>query len=74
MTNSCTQSKTVESYLRGIAGLFLMLSVLLYHVHSPNWIWFVLFIGANLFQSALTNWCPMIMILQKAFGLKNRAS
>lgn len=74
MNASNAQSKTVETYLRGIAGLFLMLSVVLYHVHSPNWIWFTLFIGANLFQSAFTNWCPMIMILKKIFGIKKVAA
>jgi hypothetical protein len=24
-----------------------------------------LFVGANLFQSAFTNWCPMMVILRK---------
>ena len=56
---------SIERQLRGIAGFLLMISVILTITHSENWIWFTLFIGANLFQSALSNWCPMMNILQK---------
>jgi hypothetical protein len=38
------------------------------YVH-PAWFWFTAFVGANLFQSAFTNWCPMMTILRKA-GIK----
>jgi hypothetical protein len=37
---------------------------------NPNWYYFTAFVGLNLFQSAFTNWCPMITILQK-FGVKS---
>jgi len=60
---------TVNRYLRLIAGFFVMLSVLLAHFHNPNWLWFTAFVGLNLFQSAFTNWCPMITILRK-LGVK----
>ena len=56
---------TVNRYLRMIAGFFVMLSVLLAHLHSPNWLYFTAFVGLNLFQSAFTNWCPMITILRR---------
>lgn len=56
---------TVNRYLRLIAGLFVMTSVALgYYVH-PGWFLFTGFVGLNLFQSAFTNWCPMITILEK---------
>ena len=61
---------TVNRYLRMIAGFFVMLSVLLAHLHSPNWLYFTAFVGLNLFQSAFTNWCPMITILRK-LGVKD---
>jgi hypothetical protein len=32
---------------------------------NPAWFLFTGFVGLNLFQSAFTNWCPMITILQK---------
>jgi hypothetical protein len=56
---------TVNRYLRLIAGFFVMLSVILAQVHSPYWLYFTAFVGLNLFQSAFTNWCPMITILRK---------
>ena len=59
---------TLERYIRLIAGFFIMLSLLLAHYHSPYWLWFTAFVGANLFQSALTRWCLMGDIL-KACGV-----
>lgn len=56
---------TVNRYLRMVAGFFIMLSVALGHFHSPNWYYFTAFVGLNLFQSAFTNWCPMITFLKK---------
>ncbi len=56
---------SLERYLRLIAGLFILLSVALGMTVSPNWYWFTGFVGLNLFQSAFTNWCPMITILKK---------
>ncbi|MCK5795015.1 MAG: DUF2892 domain-containing protein [Anaerolineales bacterium] len=60
---------TVDRYLRLAGGFFVMLSLALgYWVH-PYWYLFTAFVGLNLFQSALTNWCPMISILRK-MGVK----
>lgn len=56
---------TVNRYLRMIAGFFVILSVVLAQLHSPYWLYFTAFVGLNLFQSAFTNWCPMITILRK---------
>ncbi len=55
--------------LRGIAGFFILLSLVLAVKVDVRWLWFTAFIGFNLFQSAFTNWCPMMAILRKA-GLK----
>ncbi len=56
----------IERYLRMTAGFFVMASVALgYWVH-PGWFLFTGFVGLNLFQSAFTNWCPLITILRKA--------
>jgi hypothetical protein len=56
---------TIERILRGIAGFFILLSVLLTHYHSPYWLLFTGFVGFNLLQSAFTDWCPMMMFLKK---------
>jgi hypothetical protein len=63
---------TVERSLRGIAGFFVLLSVLLAHYHSQYWLFFTGFVGLNLLQSAFTNWCPMMDIL-KRLGVKSQA-
>ena len=57
---------TVDRILRLVAGFFVMLSVGLGVVVNPNWFWFTGFVGLNLFQSAFTNWCPLMTILRKA--------
>ncbi len=55
--------------LRGIAGFFILASLLLAHYVNPNWLWFTAFVGLNLLQSAFTDWCPMMWILKK-IGVK----
>ena len=56
---------TVNRYLRLVAGAFVMASVALgYYVHA-GWFLFTAFVGLNLFQSAFTNWCPLMTILKK---------
>lgn len=55
----------LDRQLRGIAGTFILLSLLLACYVSPLWLWFTAFVGANLLQSAFTNWCPMMWILKK---------
>ena len=59
----------VERSLRLIAGLFVLLSLALGYWLSPYWFLFTAFVGLNLFQSAFSNWCPMMTILRKA-GVK----
>jgi hypothetical protein len=59
----------VERYLRLIAGALVAASVALGYWVSPYWFLLTAFVGLNLFQSAFTNWCPMITILRKA-GVK----
>jgi hypothetical protein len=56
---------TVDRYLRLIAGVFIILSLVLSRVHSEYWLYFTAFIGLNLFQSFFTDWCPMMLILKK---------
>jgi hypothetical protein len=56
---------TVERYLRLAAGLFVLLSLALGHWVSPYWYLFTAFVGLNLFQSAFSNWCPLMSILKK---------
>ncbi len=60
---------TIDRIVLAIAGVFIVASVVLSHIHHPYWLYFTLFVGLNLFQSAFTGFCPLAMIL-KAFGKK----
>ena len=60
----------LERCLRGIAGGLVLLSVILFHVHSPWWLLLTAFMGVNLVQSGFSNWCPMKLVL-RLLGMKN---
>lgn len=56
--------------VRGVAGSFILISLILALYVNQNWLWFTAFVGANLFQSSLTKWCLMEDILTK-LGVKD---
>jgi hypothetical protein len=67
---------TTERIVRIVAGFFILLSLSLGLEGSPlfqhsNWLWFTVFVGANLFQSGFTQFCPLEMILKK-LGIKEK--
>ena len=51
------------------AGVMTLLSVVLTAYVSPYFVWFTVFIGANLIQSSLTGFCPAAAAF-RAFGIK----
>ena len=59
----------LDRVVLAFAGSVIILSVILSVVHSPNWLYFTGFVGVNLFQSSITGFCPLAVILKKA-GLK----
>lgn len=59
----------IERFLRLIAGVFVIASLVLAIVHSEYWLFFTAFVGLNLFQSGFSNWCPMMTFL-KWLGVK----
>jgi hypothetical protein len=56
--------------VRGIAGSFILASLILAIYVNQNWLWFTAFVGVNLLQSSITKWCLMDDILDK-FGIKD---
>jgi hypothetical protein len=60
---------SIDRIVIAVAGSFILISLLLAHFHSENWLWFAAFVGANLLQSAFTGFCPMAMLLKK-LGVK----
>lgn len=61
---------TVERGLRLLAGVMVLVSVALTRYVSHDWIWLTVFVGLNLLQSSITNWCPAMPVL-RAIGLKD---
>lgn len=59
----------MEQWIRAIAGILVLISVVLGYFHHPYWYFFTAFVRINLFQSAFTKWCLMEDILKK-FGVE----
>ena len=64
---------TVERAVRLMAGVMVLLSLVLAHYLSLYWLWLTVFVGLNLLQSALTNWCPAMSIF-RMMGLRDSGS
>lgn len=62
---SQTTGASVDQWVFRIAGLFVLASLALSQLHSPNWLWFTAFVGANMFQASFTGFCPLAKILDK---------
>jgi hypothetical protein len=56
---------SLERWIRLIAGTLIIVSLALAYFFNHNWLWLTLFVGVNLFQSALTGWCLMEDLLRK---------
>ena len=68
----------LENTIRAFAGTFILISLALGVQASPlfvsvYWLWFTVFVGANLLQSSFTGLCPLAMIL-KRLGVKSGAA
>lgn len=59
----------MERIIRAFAGIVILVSLTLAHYYTPNWLWLTAFVGFNLLQSSITNFCPLDLIL-KALGVK----
>lgn len=58
----------VDNWIHSIAGVFILASLALGTWVHPYWYVFTAFVGLNLFQYGITNYCPMGAILKK-FGV-----
>ncbi len=59
----------IDRLVFAFAGSVILISLALSQLHSLNWLWLTAFVGANLFQSAFTGFCPLAKML-KAAGKK----
>ena len=60
----------IDRLVLTIAGSFILLGVLLSVFHSPYWLFFTAFVGANLLQASFTGFCPLAIMFKKA-GVKS---
>jgi len=60
---------SLERTIMAFAGFMVLLSLALTHFVHPNFIWLSVLVGANLFQSAFTGFCP-VGILMHRLGVK----
>ncbi len=60
---------SLDRAVLAFAGVMTLLSVLLTALVSPLFMWFTVFIGLNLLQSAFTGFCPAAIIFRK-LGVK----
>ena len=64
---------TVENGVRIVAGTIILFSLGLSLLHSHWWLLLTTFVGVNLFQSALTGFCPAEQILRRILGDTHKA-
>lgn len=60
-----------DRMVRMFAGIFVLVSLALGVPESPlflskYFLWFTVFVGANLLQSSFTRFCPLEIMLKKA--------
>jgi hypothetical protein len=63
---------TTENAIRLLAGSLVLISLALATLVNPWWLLLAAFVGLNLFQSALTGFCPAETIFQK-IGIGRRS-
>jgi hypothetical protein len=56
---------SLDRAVLAFAGVMVLVSVLLTAFVHPYFVWFTVFIGVNMLQSAFTGFCPAAMIFKK---------
>jgi len=64
---------TIDRMVLAWAGVMVLASVLLAVIHSGYWLFLTAFVGANLLQSSVTGFCPLVFVLKK-IGVKPGAA
>ena len=64
---------SLERAVEAFAGFMVLLSVVLTVFVHPVFVWFTVFVGANLFQQAFTGFCPAAIIFRRFLGFRPAA-
>jgi hypothetical protein len=49
---------SIDRAVMAFAGALILLSLALSQIHTPYWLLFTAFVGANLLQASFTGFCP----------------
>lgn len=64
---------SIEKVVRIFAGAVVLISLALAVAVNLNWLWLTAFVGANLFQSGFTGFCPLEILLRKSGWFRSSA-
>jgi len=56
---------SIDRWVMRFAGTVVLVSLVLAHFVNINWLWLTAFVGANLFQSSFTGFCPLAIVLKR---------
>lgn len=57
---------SIDQIVMAFAGIVILSSLgLAHYLENANWLWLTTFVGFNIFQSALTGFCPLAIIVKK---------
>ena len=56
---------SIDRIVHSVAGTMVLASLALTRWVHPNFVWLTIFVGANLLQSGITNWCLLSRILKR---------
>ena len=63
----------IDRIVHSFAGAMVLAGLALTRWVHPNFVWLTVFVGFNLLQSGITNWCLLSRILRK-LGVQNRGA
>lgn len=64
---------SLENTIRLLAGTLVAVSLTLYYLYSPYWLFLAGFVALNLIQSSFTRFCPAEIIIKRIFFTKKAA-
>ncbi len=64
---------TIDRWVMRFAGCVVLVSLVLAHFVSLQWLWLAAFVGANLLQSSFTGFCPLAIVLKRLGVAPGRA-
>lgn len=55
---------SLERLTRFVSGALILVTLYLSQIHTAEWLYLTFFFGVSLFQSGMTDWCPLISLLR----------